>query len=112
MFIISNPIKKEELEKVASKSFQGMIKFVVDLEKEIIALDAELHADLEQLLLESGSVQENLWGGNYYFSKTGDHQIEYSSLINIRPAQGNRGMTIEDVGIKNKIKQIINKLIV
>ena len=88
-----------------------MIKAVVDIDKQIIALDAELHADLEEVLLENGSNQENLWGINLYLEENKDKQIEYTALINIRPSLDNRSMEIEDLQIRNKINKIVNRLI-
>ena len=42
------------------------MKAVVDVKQEIIVIDAELHADEEELLLDQGSRQEDLWGINLY----------------------------------------------
>lgn len=86
-----------------------MVKIVVDIDKELIALDAELHADLEELLLENESEQQNLWGANIYFANP--HDIEFTSLINIRPAQGNKGMLIENTETKKRIAEIVERLI-
>jgi len=88
-----------------------MIKAVVDLKKEIIALDGELHADLEALLIEKDSRQENLWGINLYLEKPLKERIEYTALINIRPSQDNPSMEIENTKIKKKIGEVVNKLI-
>lgn len=89
-----------------------MVKIVVDIEQKIIALDAELHADLEQKLLEKESKQEDLWGANIYFDKPQNEFIEFTSLINIRPAQNNKSMEVLDLKIKEKMTQLINKLII
>ncbi|MEI6221919.1 MAG: DUF5674 family protein [bacterium] len=88
-----------------------MVKIVVDIEKGILALDAELHADLEEMLLEEGSQQQSLWGANIYPGKTGDDFIEYTSFINIRPSQGNRSMEVQDEGIKQKMLAIVTNLL-
>jgi multisubunit Na+/H+ antiporter MnhE subunit len=40
---------------MAAALFGEMVKAVVDVEKVIVAVDAELHADLEALLLQNGS---------------------------------------------------------
>lgn len=109
MIIINQPTSLQEIHKKYSQFFKTMVKAVVDLEKGIIALDAELHVDLEQLLLESGSSQGNLWGINLYFE--GPKFIEFTSLINIRPAQGNQGMEIENPATKQQIEKIVNILI-
>ena len=89
-----------------------MIKAVVDLKKEIIALDGELHADLEALLIEKDSRQENLWGINLYLEKPLKERIEYTALINIRPSQDNPSMEVENTRIRKKIGEVVNKLII
>ena len=89
-----------------------MTKAVVDIENEIIAIDADLHSDLEAALIEAGSHQEDLWGINLYPSKSDEEFIEYTSLINIRPHQNNPSMEIMDVAIKKQIKHIVASLIV
>ena len=88
-----------------------MIKAVVDLEKEIIAIDAELHADLEGVLIDQGSNQESLWGINLYLEKPKQDRIDYIALINIRPSMGNRGMEIQDNKIREKIRMLVDSLI-
>lgn len=108
MLILDKPIKKDELLCQFGDGFSDMVKFVVDLKHEIIVFDAEMHADLEQLLLEKGSIQEDLWGGNYYIS---DGRVEHTSLINIRPRQNNRNIEIENAELRGKIETIIKKLI-
>ena len=108
--IIKEKIDKEYLKKFLDNPFKEMIKFVVDIEKEIIALGGELHSDAEETLVESGSDNRNLWGGNLYPFRKND-QIEYTSLINIRPSQNNPSMEIQSQEIKIKVDQIIDKLI-
>ena len=88
-----------------------MMKIVVDVEKEILAIDAEMHADLENLLLLNQSEQQHLWGANIYPFKEEDY-LEYTSFINIRPSQNNRSMEVIDPEIREKIMQIVNDLIV
>jgi len=41
--------------------------------------------------------------------KPREEWIEFTSLINIRPAQGNRGLRIEDVALCARIRKIINE---
>lgn len=91
--------------------FGNLVKVVVDIEKGIMAVDGELHADEEVLLLENGSKQEYLWGVNIYPELTGDDYIEFDSMINLRPRQGNRSRGIDDPTIRKKILEIVNKLI-
>ena len=108
--IIKEKISDAKLRAHLNNPFPEMIKFVVDVEKEILALGGEMHADAEETLLEYGSEQKNLWGGNVYpDSKT--EKIEYNSLINIRPSQNNRSLDIQDERLKEKIKDIVYKLL-
>ncbi|MCK4782015.1 hypothetical protein KAS79_03805 [Candidatus Parcubacteria bacterium] len=112
MEIIKEKINKEYLKKFLDNPFKEMIKFVVDIEREIIALGGELHSDAAELLIKDGSDNKNLWGANLYSLKQKkEEQIEYSSLINIRPSQDNYSMNVENQEIRNKINQIIKKLI-
>ena len=83
-----------------------MVKAVVDVEKEIIALDAELHADLEAYCIEKGSNQLSLQGINYYPTNKGDDFIEFDSMINLKPAQGNRSRGIEGPSIQKKLYRL------
>lgn len=110
MIILVNPTKIQEIKEKHSSFYDTMVKIVVDLERELLALDAEMHADLEEHLLETESEQKNLWGANIYFEKPG--YIEFTSLINIRPAQNNRGMEVEDPALKEQIAKLVNKFII
>ena len=109
--IIKDTISKKELTDIAENQFGDLVKTVVDVEKEIMAIGGELHADEEALLLQQGSNQENLWGINLYLNKSDDEFIEFDSMINVRPAQENRSRGIESLDIQRKIRDIVNKLI-
>lgn len=109
--IIRDKITKLELEKLAKEFYVEMVKGVADIERDIIALGGEWHIDANSILIEDGSKQNNLWGFNIYLNKPKESRLEYNSLINIRPKQGNRNMEIENEEIKNKIFDIVNKLV-
>jgi len=111
ILIVDRRIDRSELVRLAHLFFGDMVKYVVDLERRVAAVGGELHADAEQLLLESGSRQSDIWGANYYPGKGPDACIEYTALINIRPAQGNRGMLIQDPGIREQLREITFALI-
>ena len=111
MIIIKEPITLDSLTNQVQTGFTDLIKIVVDVELDILAADAELHADLEELLLSQGSEQQHLWGANLYPNKSADDFIEYTALINIRPAMNNRSMEIEDEEIRSHIKKIVSSLI-
>lgn len=110
--IIKDKISREEIKELAQKTFGDMVKVVVDVERGIMAAGGEMHADCEQVLLDDGSKQGNLWGANIYPDKEQSEWIEYTSLINIRPAIGNRSLEIQDQTIREQIKGIIKKLVV
>ena len=111
MKILENPIKKSELLEKCDVVFDEiMVKGVVDTKKRLLAIDAELHADLEQFLLENGSSQEDLWGINLYPDEDEDF-LEFDSMINIRPRQNNRSRTVESLETRQKITEIVEKWI-
>jgi len=109
--LVDRPIDPRVLRRLAERHFQDMVKFVADIDRGVAAVGGELHADEEALLLENGSRQEHLWGANYYPGRGEDGCIEYTSLINIRPAQGNRSMVIEDAALRDRIRDIALGLI-
>ena len=89
--------------------FGDMVKGVVDVDRKLVALDAELHSDLESLLLSDGSEQENLWGINLWYEDDDEDFVEFDSLINIRPQQNNPGRDVSDEDIQNKIIEVVNR---
>ncbi|MFH1427535.1 MAG: DUF5674 family protein [Patescibacteria group bacterium] len=109
--IIKEKISQDDLLSFLNKPFPEMIKFVVDVERRLIAFGGEMHADAEQVLIEDGSRQINLWGGNIYPKLEGEERFEFISLINIRPSQNNRSMEIQDQEVKEKMMAIITELI-
>ncbi len=113
MQVVTERIKLEELKKMSEKMFGGIVKAVVDIDKEIMVVDAELHADQEGLLLEQGSQQKNLWGINFHpedFEK--DDFIEFDSMINLRPSWGNRSRCVDDPKVQEKIRNVVKKLVI
>jgi hypothetical protein len=111
MKIIDKEITMQELRKMAHETFGNMVKAVVDVKREIMAVDAELHADEEAYLLENGSDQRDLWGINLYPEVSGDDFVEFDSMINLRPAQGNRSRGVEDEKTQEKIRLIVSTLV-
>ena len=93
MQIVDAPLTLADLKDMAAGRFGNLVKAVVDVERTIMAVDGELHADDEALLLENGSRQENLWG------------------INIRPSQGNLSWGVDDKATREKIFQIVSGLL-
>jgi len=109
--IITEKISQPELKELAKEFYVEMVKGVADIEKNIIALGGEWHMDANEVLIKAESEQENLWGFNIYIDKPKKERLEYNSLINIRPKQGNKSMEIENEEIRNKIFKIVNNLV-
>lgn len=109
MEILDKVISIDELKKTALETFGDLVKAVVDVDRELIAVDAELHSDLEALLLDNGSKQKNLWGINLYPDITGEGFLEFDSMINMRPSQGNLSRGIDDEKVKKKIIEVVRK---
>ena len=91
-----------------ARDFDGYIKLVVDTEKEILAGGGERHVDAEQLLLKEGSKQQDLWGGGMDWETK---EIDYNSIINLRPNQDNPSRDILDTQIRKKFDAIVQKLL-
>lgn len=111
MKYIDSHITIDELKEMSTRMFGGMVKAVVDIEKKVMVVDAGMHADQEQYLLEHGSKQENLWGINFYPDETDEDFLEFDSMINIRPQQKNFSRNIEDEAVRKMIYSIVNSLV-
>jgi uncharacterized protein DUF5674 len=109
--IITERISPALLERLVRETFRIMVKYVVDLEQGLIAIGGELHADAEAVLLEAGSNSKDLWGANYYPGRGREECIEYTAMINIRPARGNAGMEVMDPALRTRIRLLTFDLI-
>lgn len=110
MLIIGKPITVAELRAMAAGMFGNL---VVDVERALMAVDAEMHADEEAALLGHGSRQADLWGINLHPDAFGrDDFIEFDSIINLRPSQGNRSRSVEDQELRARVTEIVGRLVV
>lgn len=109
--IVCEPLARTELVAIAAEQFGDMVKAVVDLDRGVMALGGELHSDEEALLLDDGSSQSALWGINLYPSVGDDDWIEFDSMINVRPSQGNRSRGVEDAAIRDAIRRVVTGLV-
>lgn len=101
-----------ELETMAENMYGDLVKAVVDVAKRTMVVDAGLHVDEEQLLLEAGSAQGDLWGINLYPDSYGEEDfVEFDSMINIRPAQGNRSRSVDDANVRALILEIVGEIV-
>jgi len=111
MKLVNKNISISELKVISKKMFSGLVKAVVDIKKEVMVVDADMHADEEKYLIESGSEQNDLWGINFYPDQKGEDFIEFDSMINVRPRINNFSRGINDEKIKQKIVEIVSKLV-
>lgn len=114
MQIVTEKITRGELQCMAKRMFGNLVKAVVDVEREIMVVDAELHADQEAILLENGSRQQDLWGINIYPEMAPENSdfIEFDSMINIRPSQNNNSRGVENPQTQKNILSVVKRLIV
>ena len=111
MKLVKEAIPLTEIEEMAGRKFGDLVKAVVDIERGLMAIDAELHADEEALLIAEGSQQQDLWGVNIYPGLPRAEWLEYDSMINLRPAQGNRSRQVESPEVRGKIAGIVGRLV-
>jgi len=109
--IIETSITRAELGNMAKAMFGNMVKAVVDVEKGIMAVGGELHSDEEGLLLENGSEQKHLWGINIYPEIEGEGFIEFDSMINLRPSHNNLSRGVDDKETREKIIEVVTRLV-
>jgi len=107
ILILNSKATDDEIKQI-SEHFDGYVKVVVDVEREILCAGADRHVDEEQMLLENGSKQSNLWGGGLDI-ETG--QIDYNSMINLRPNQENPSRDILSTEIRKKFDEVVNKIL-
>ncbi|MGC2310668.1 MAG: DUF5674 family protein [Candidatus Babeliaceae bacterium] len=112
MQVVHQKISITDLKEMSKKMSDNLVKAVVDIEKEVMVVDAEMHCDEESFLLEQDSQQEYLWGINLYPALFGHEKwIEFDSMINLRPSWGNRTRGVDDPKIQQKIRTIVHKLV-
>jgi hypothetical protein len=111
ILVTDKEVDMMKIKQLAKEWHETLVKGVADCKQGVLALGGEWHMDANNKLLENGSVQENLWGFNIYPQKIGNDALEYISLINIRPAQGNKDMELNDAELRYKIKLLVKKII-
>jgi hypothetical protein len=109
--IVREPVSRAELREIAEALFGDMVKGVVDVARGVMAIGGELHADEEAALLDDGSRQADLWGINLYPGEAGEGWLEFDSMINVRPSQGNRSRGVEDEALRERIRDLVRALV-
>ncbi len=104
--LISSEATPKQVEDML-QSLESYIKLAVDVERKILAGGGSLHADCEEVLLNDGSMQENVWGADWFpFTR----QVTFESLINIRPSQDNFSMEPQDPELRENIETIVREI--
>lgn len=109
--IFTSPASVSEIKQIAEVTFVEYAKAVVDINRRVLGVGGDLHADIEQIMLEQGSVQTDLWGINIYPEKNFPDMVVFDSLINIRPRQNNRIRGVSDPAVQAKILEVVRSLI-
>ena len=107
IYILREPARSAQIKEMLQE-YEKMIKIVVDIRLRILSGGGEMHSDCETVLLENGSEQDDLWGANWY---PAEQRIEFESLINIRPRQGNRNILIQDEAIRQQVESITREIL-
>ncbi len=109
--IVDERIDPVLLKQLVDRFFEDTVESVVDVRREVIAVGGDLHADAKAMLLGDGSRQEDLWGANYYPGRGREDCVEPTSLINIRPAAGNRSMELLDPELLARVRELTFRLL-
>ncbi len=96
---------------MAERQFGDMVKAVVDVDRDVMAVGGELASDEEAALLDDGSRQPSLWGINLYPAEHGEGWIEFDSMINVRPADGNRSRDVQDAALRERVRSTLSRLV-
>jgi len=107
IYLLDRKATPAEIEAM-SEEYGSMIKLAVDIRRNVLAGGGEMHADCEQVLLENGCEQDDIWGANWY---PVDQRIEFEALINIRPVQGNRGILISSEQIREQVDRVTREIL-
>jgi hypothetical protein len=109
--VIRDTVTRDNLREIARQQFGDMVKAVGDVEQGTMAIAGELHSDEEAILLDQGSLLQNLWEINLYPEKPAEEWIEFDSMINVRPSGGNRSRYVESAEIRETVIKIVHRLV-
>ena len=109
--IVRASVSLDEMRCLAAPQFGDFVKAVVDVSRGVMAIGGELHADEEALLLQDGAGPADLWGINLYPDRPTSELVEFDSMINVRPSQGNRSRGVEDAEVRRRIQDIVARLV-
>lgn len=109
---IVDKISVSELKEMAQKMFGELVKADIDVANRIVIIDMPMHYEGEAYLLENGSKQKDIWGINLHPNDYGTNDfIEFDSMINIKPSQGNPSKDVLDETVRQQIIEIVNEVV-
>ncbi|MBU9889341.1 MAG: hypothetical protein KTQ49_05685 [Candidatus Omnitrophica bacterium] len=109
--IVAQTITQAEALRSLGQPFTDMVKFVVDVRREIMAYGGSMHSDTKAVLLRDGSNPSDLWGGKFFPKNSPTGQFLLHSMINIRPADKNSSVVVQDPVLAQRIKEIVVRLL-
>ena len=107
IYLLHSRATKRQIEEML-QTIETYIKLAVDVEMGVLAGGGALHADCEAVLIEDDSQQQNIWGADW-IPET--QEVRFEALINIRPRQNNRSMTIQDAAIRQRVEEIVRSIL-
>ncbi len=102
MITKAKPFTVEEIERLR-EVFDVYIKTVIDIGQEICSAGMDRHYEGEELLLQQGSLQSDIWGGGIDLETK---MIDFNSFINIRPIQNNPSNEILDPKLRKQYQEL------
>jgi hypothetical protein len=106
ILVFQDKAKKEQIEEI-TKIYPKYTKIVVDIDKKVLAAGGEYHIDCEQILINNGSLQNNLWGGGYSFE---NKKVDFMGLTNYKPYFNHFSYEISLPEIREEVEKIIRKV--
>jgi len=103
-----NTIVLEDKTKDWQKEYGDYTKITLDINKEVLMIGCELHADGEAILLEKGSNQNDIWGGGINFTTK---EIDTTAVLNLKPRLSNNSLEILDPEKREKFITVVKKLL-
>ncbi len=108
--VLTEPISLADIRHLAEETYSFMIKGAVDIATHRVAIGGDYHIESCEELVRGGSANEYVWGFNIVFND-GGYDIEYDSLINIKPAKSNRSRLVEDENVRTAMRKTISSFV-
>lgn len=111
LHLLEKPVSMNDVRVFAQEDYGTMIKGTVDIVENKVAIGGDYHMETCELLVEHGSSHQNIWGFNIRFEENQAGILEFDSLVNIKPALGNKSRSVENPEVIEKATEIIHSWI-